>query len=494
MSCHGVSVAYVPGVWVLRDISFALQPGTVTAVVGENGAGKSTLYRVMAGMQKPTRGRVTLAPANGSAPSGASSQPVAYVPQELMPVPDLKVYENLFLGDERKAAGFLADRRAMVRETAADLERLGLSVDPRARAGSLSVAEQQVLEIAKSVRRVPRVWILDEPTSSLGSKETERLFELIAEHKRRGAAIVYTTHRMEEIRRVADRVLVLRDGTLVLDRPAGDITEDQLVAAMLGAARREMHGALPSVPSDADTALEVTGLRVPGLAGEFSFRVRRGEVLGIAGLVGSGRTELLEAVYGARRSTGTVRIGKVPVRRNNPAASISGGMVLVPEDRKGKGLILDLSILDNHTLSRLDLFGKLVRQDHKRREASRGAAEATLLRGGGLKDLVARLSGGNQQKVLLGRALIGTVNVLLLDEPTRGVDIGARSELYASIRRLLDRGMGILLVSSDQDEIANIAHRVLVMRAGTIVAELEGDAGGANLKESILRHSLGYDA
>jgi ribose transport system ATP-binding protein len=492
ISCDRVSMAYVPGVWVLRDVTMALEPGTVTAVVGENGAGKSTLYRILAGVLAPSRGSIAVQGRTYSrlTPELAKKLGIAYVTQELTMCPDLAVYQNMFLGDERAGRLGVTDRGAMVSACRDRLKEFGAPIDATVTVRHLGVAEQQIVEILKSLRGVPRVWILDEPTSALGDAERDRLFSLIQDMKDKGAAVVYTTHRIDEIRLIADRVLVLRDGRVVLDRSAADVQEADMVEAMLGRRTEAMYPELPVVEPDAPVALEVVGLRVKGLSGEFSLRVRRGEVVGIAGLVGAGRSELLEGIYGGRRSVGTVRVGGVAVRRDKPAESIKHGLVLVPEDRKGAGLVLDLSVVDNVTLPQLSTFGRFVRDDRQRQQMTRSVAEQSLLRYRSVWQRVGSLSGGNQQKVLFGRGLVGSVGAMLLDEPTRGVDVGARAELYQVLAHLVSSGLGVLMVSSELEEVSNLPHRVLVMRKGHLAGEVRPRESGAT--ERILRLALGY--
>jgi ribose transport system ATP-binding protein len=485
-------MAYVPGVWVLRDVTMALEPGTVTAVVGENGAGKSTLYRILAGVLAPNRGSIGLQGRTYPrlTPELAKKLGITYVTQELTMCPDLAVYQNMFLGDEKRGRLGVTDREAMVSACRERLKEFGAPIDARATVRHLGVAEQQIVEILKSLRGVPRVWVLDEPTSALGDAERDRLFSLIEEMRDKGTAVVYTTHRIDEIRLIADRVLVLRDGRVVLDRSAADVKEADMVEAMLGRRTEAMYPELPTVDPDAPVVLEVAGLRVKGLPGEFSLRVRRGEVVGIAGLVGAGRSELLEGIYGGRRSVGTVRVGGVAVGRDKPAESLKRGLVMVPEDRKGAGLVLDLSIVDNVTLPQLGMFGRLVRNDRQRQETTRSVGERSLLRYRSVWQRVGSLSGGNQQKVLFGRGLVGNIAAMLLDEPTRGVDVGARAELYQVVAHLVRSGLGVLMVSSELDEVSNFPHRVLVMRKGHFAGEVHPRE--SNATERILRLALGY--
>lgn len=490
ISCTGLSMAYVPGVWTLQGIDLALAPGTVTAVAGENGAGKSTLYRILSGLQSPTRGRVLV---NGSPlkVGAGQSRGVVYVPQELAPCPDLRVYENLFLGSEATLRGGLLRRSAMIKEAADVARTFEVDIDPTSRARSISTAGLQVLEIAKSIRKNPRVWILDEPTSSLGDAQVEHLFEQITRLKEHGTAVLYTTHRMNEITRLADRVIVLRDGHLALDESAENVNQDAIVHAMLGRQAREIYPELPRPGETTEPALEVRGLTVDGLLGEFDIQVRAGEIVGVAGLVGSGRSELLQGIFGSRAARGTVSVSGRPIRRGSVPAAIRAGMAYVPEDRKQEGLVAALSVRDNITLPWLYTFGKILSHSQARDRMASRVVETTALRCRSTRQLVSQLSGGNQQKALIGRALIGHVKVLLLDEPTRGVDVGARAEIYEALAQAAAGGLAILLVSSDRDEVVNLSHRILVMRGRRVVGTVSHDH--ADPRAELLRLSLGLD-
>jgi ribose transport system ATP-binding protein len=365
-------------------------------------------------------------------------------------------------------------------------------ISAKARVADLSVAARQIVEIAKSLVRPPRLWILDEPTSSLSEAERVQLFTVVRQAAAAGAAVLYTTHRMDEIRAMVDRVLVLRDGELVMDRPMTAVEETDIVQAMLGKRADRIY---PVIAAPADTTpkvLKVEDLAVKGLKGSVSLDVRQGEIVGVAGLVGSGRTELLEGIFGARPATGQVRIRGVEVPRNRPGESVKHGLVLIPEDRQKSGLFLGMSITDNVTITRLGVGGKVVRNDTRRQQQAQDVANRTALRYQSLGAPVRRLSGGNQQKALIGRAMAGHVAVLLLDEPSRGVDVGARAEIYGVIQGLVDAGMAVVMVSSDLDEVANLAHRVLVMRDRQVVGEVPGRR--EETKETILRLALNYAA
>jgi ribose transport system ATP-binding protein len=495
LQCRGLVKAF-GGISVLRGVSLALEPGTVTALAGENGAGKSTLMKIVSGQVRPDAGDVSVA---GEALRHADARiardlGVGIVPQELAPILDMTVYENLFAGRELKRRSGLLDRRRMAAQAREMLGVFGVDIDPQAPMRRLTVALRQIVEITKTTSWGARVVLLDEPTSAISGHEVERLYGVVDKLRERGVAMLYTTHKMEEIRAIADRVVVLRDGALVEDRPCADITDDEIVHAMIG---RELDDLFPQLPDIGDeVALRVSDLHVTGYAEPVSFQVRAGEIVGLAGLVGAGRTELLEAVFGSRASTsGEITVSGTAVRRHNAASSIGAGMALVPEDRKGAGLVLGMSVLDNATLPRLpdfSLAGWL--RGRSRTAAVDRAMTSVHLRSRGLGQQVGTLSGGNQQKVVLARWLTGHVKVLLLDEPTRGVDVGARSEIYRIVTDLAASGMAVVMASSDMAEILGLAHRVHVIRDGAIAGSLDrAGLSSADAQSRIFRLAAGFD-
>jgi len=495
LECQDLAKAF-GGVPVLRGVSLSLESGTVTALVGENGAGKSTLMKIASGQLRPDRGQVLiegqlLAHADAHL---AHRQGVAIVPQELAPIMEMKVYENLFLGRELRNRAGLLDRRAMARQAREMLDVFGVDIDPQAPMRNLSVGLRQLVEIAKSTSGGAKVLLLDEPTSAIADREVERLYAVVNKLRDRGVAMLYTTHKMGEIRAIADRVVVLRDGGVVMDQPLKEVSDDDIVHAMIG---RELEELFPVVhrPGD-DVALDVRGLHVTGYEQPVDLSVRRGEILGLAGLVGAGRTELLEAIFGVRKSTaGTVTVAGHEVKRNSPARSITSGMALVPEDRKGAGLVLTMDVLDNGSLPRLSGFtlAGWLRQGRRGRVVTE-AMRSVRLRSRGLSQEVGTLSGGNQQKVVLARWLTGHVNVLLLDEPTRGVDVGARSEIYRIITELAAAGMAVVMASSDMQEILSLSHRAFVMSGGVVTGQLDRVALSApDVQDTIFRLASGLD-
>lgn len=419
---------------------------------------------------------------------------VAVIPQELAPIPDMSVYQNIYLGRELRTRVGILDIAAMVDGTRRILADFGVEVDPRTPMRRLSTATVQLIEIAKHTAFDVRVLLMDEPTSSLLEREVARLFTVIDRLRSQGVCIVYTTHKMAEIEAIADTVVVLRDGRLITGGPVVDYNEHDLVTAMIG---REMGQLFPVRPPlrEAGPVLQVRGLTMPGAEVPVSVDVRPGEIVGMAGLVGAGRTELLEAVFGVRPSRGQVLLGGQALPLGKPAVSIREGVALVPEDRKNAGLLLQMSVGDNGGLPRLGDFTRLgVINGRALYKAVDAVMERVQVRYTGRRQPVRALSGGNQQKVVLGRWLVGTVRVLLLDEPTRGVDVGARAELYRHITALAEGGVAVMLASSDIDEVINLSHRVLVMRDRCIVGEVDPtSASDKDVKESILRLAMGLD-
>ncbi|GHG59869.1 sugar ABC transporter [Sinomonas cellulolyticus] len=494
LRCTDISKAFA-GIPVLKGISLALEPGTVTALAGENGAGKSTLMKISSGQYVPDEGTVHVGehPLPAGNPQAANRLGVAIVPQELASIPELMVYENLFVGRELRRGPFL-NRRAMTDEARRLLAPFGVDIDPEARMGALPVGVRQIIEIAKAASRGARVLLLDEPTSAIAEHEVAQLEHVVRTLKDQGVALLFTTHKMEEIRAMADRVVVLRDGALVQDCPIDAITDDGIVEAMIG---RELEDLFPELPAPGnDVLLEVRDLVVDGRP-PISLEVREGEIVGLAGLVGAGRTELLETIYGLRRShAGSVHVSGRKIRPGEPASAIAAEMVLVPEDRKGAGAVMGMSILDNATLPRAGAFSLSGWLLNGRRTASISAVMDSLsLKRRSLDQQVETLSGGNQQKVVLGRWLTGPVKVLLLDEPTRGVDVGARNEIYRIIVGLAAQGMAVVMASSDMPEILSLSHRALVMREGAVAASFTQEQLAApDIQDRIFRHASGQEA
>lgn len=465
-----------PGVKALEDVSLTLRRGRLTALLGENGAGKSTLMNIMAGVFPPDQGtlRVSGRAVRFANPRAAQAHGIAMIAQELNLVPHLTVAENIFLGREpRHRLGFV-DTAAMNRSAVAWLDQLELAVAPTTPVGNLRVGQQQVVEIARALARQARILIMDEPTSALTGHEVEALFGVMADLKRQGVAIAYSTHKLEELRRIGDDAVVLRDGKRVGAAPLGNLTRDDLVRMMVGRDLTERYQ--KSSTTTGAEALRVAGLtlRHPARPGDYlvhdvSFSVRQGEVLGLFGLMGAGRTELLEALFGLhpRAAAGDVWIGGQPAVLASPADAIRHGLALIPEDRQREGLVLAMSVAANTSLAslrRVERFG-FVDARAERQHVER-ALKRFRVKTPSLHQPVRHLSGGNQQKVILGKWLATEPKVLLLDEPTRGIDLHARKEIYGVIDELVQTGLAVVMVSSELPEILALADRILVLCEG----------------------------
>ncbi|ESX83081.1 MULTISPECIES: sugar ABC transporter ATP-binding protein [unclassified Mesorhizobium] len=462
----GLCKSYGP-VQVLADASFEVRPGEVVALLGENGAGKSTVSNIIAGSTKPDAGTITwrgnaYSPAN---PAAAIDAGIGMIHQELKLLPDLSVAENVYVGRLPMRGGRI-DRAAMNARASAQLKRLGLDVSPERKVRTLRIAAQQQVEIAKALTLNAELLIFDEPTAALGGEETELLFQQIRKLKAEGMSFIYISHRLDEIAQIADRVVVMRDGRIVARHERADIPVRTVVEQMVGRSVERMFPTL-SAPRN-DTLLEVENLSSPERSFQnVSFSVRAGEILGIAGLIGAGRTELVRAIAGADPiSSGSVRVAGKPVHLNGPAAAIKAGVVLVPEDRKAQGVVLDQTIGENLAIGNFDhvapngwVFPKAVQK----------FAEAGIRRlgvKGRPNQAVSKLSGGNQQKVIIAKWVSRPPKVFILDEPTRGIDVGARAAIYDVIADLARSGMAVVVVSSDLEEVLGLSHRVLVLSRG----------------------------
>ncbi len=454
------------GVTVLKSVDFTVPYGQVVGLIGENGAGKSTLSSILAGVKIPDAGTMTVdgAPYAPSNPADALANGVALIHQEIRLLPELSVAENIFLGRWPRRGGRV-DRERMNAEAAEALRLLGTSTDPRRLVSGLSMAAQQEIEIAKAITRNPRYVIFDEPSASLGEQETERIFERIRVLRDQGAGVVYISHRLDEVREMADSIVCLRDGQRVADWSGGDVPKQQLVNAMVG--RDFTYEHIPPKPNRAEIVLKVDNLGRKGVFEGITFEVAAGEVLGIAGLVGAGRTEVVRCLAGVDRAdTGTVSLEGRTLNLTNPTAAIRAGIVMVPEDRKGQGLNLDRTAAQNISLPWEKSIGRtgLVTRS---RIAKLAATQAKSLDIRGRLELpVASMSGGNQQKVLLGKWLVRTPKVFIVDEPTRGVDVGAKMAIYEILRGLAADGVAVIVVSSELEEVLGLSHRVLVMSGG----------------------------
>ncbi|WP_263118201.1 sugar ABC transporter ATP-binding protein [Cellulomonas sp. RIT-PI-Y] len=466
-----------PGARALDGVDLDVLPGEVHCLLGQNGAGKSTLIKVLAGAHQPTEGTVLVdgEPVTFPTPVAALKRGIATMYQELDVVGGLTVAENIYLGHELATAG-VSRRREARRHTRELLRRLGHGeLSPNREVASLSAAAQQVVSMARALSHDARVIVMDEPSAVLDSDEVQNLFRVVRELTASGVAIVYISHRMEEIRAIGDRITVLKDGrTVAANLPVAETPTADLIRLMTG---RSVEFAFPvRVARDtegtaAPVVLEVEDLALRGTFSDVGFQVRAGEIVGLAGLVGSGRSEILETVYGARKATaGTVRVGGTRLRPGSVGAAVRAGIGLAPEERKSQGLLLDEPVYRNITLS---TFGRFARggllDERAERDAATEQAASLDLRPTGVDRAIRTLSGGNQQKAMLARWLVHGCRVLLLDEPTRGVDVGARAEIYALVRRLADSGAAVVVVSSEIPEVLGLADRVLVVSEGRVV-------------------------
>jgi rhamnose transport system ATP-binding protein len=455
-------------------VSIQLFPGEAHALVGENGAGKSTLVKILAGVHLPDRGallidaeRVVL-----NSPAEARDAGIAIIYQEPVQFPDLTVAENIYAGRQPLRVGHRIDRRLMNEEAAAIFERLGVPLDPDRIARGLSIAEQQLVEIAKALSLEARVIVMDEPTAALSAVEVERLFRVVETLRAGGVAVLFISHRLEEVFRLCQRVTVLRDGRLVLSSELAGLTADDLVRAMVG---RRLEDHVPTEAAIGDQVLVVERLTREGVFVDVSFDVRAGEIVALAGLVGAGRSEVAMAVFGIDRlDGGRVSLNGRALRGGSPTEAMAAGIGFVPEDRRQQGLVMEQSIARNVTLAslrRLSRFG-LIRAASERRFARDWTARLQV-KYGRLADPMTSLSGGNQQKVVLAKWLGRRPALLIVDEPTRGIDVATKAEVHRLLEELAGEGVAILVISSELPEVLRLANRILVMREGRLVAELE---------------------
>jgi ribose transport system ATP-binding protein len=470
--CRGLTKRF-PGVVAVDGVDVEVEPGRVLVLLGENGAGKSTLARILSGVYRADEGEMTLdgEPYQPGSPRDAMAAGIGMIHQETSLLSGLSVAENIFLGRQPVRSG-LVDFGAMRAAARRQLERVGLGVDPALPVARLSVAARQQVEIAKALSLDARILLLDEPTAALGQDEAERLFEIVADLRGQGVAFVYITHRLAEVPRVGDRVVVLRDGRRVAAWDRADVPSDDLIEAMVGRTVDQVFPEPP--PPGAEELLRVEGLAVTGAFRGVSFTLRRGEILGIAGLVGAGRTSLARTLFGALRSTGgRILVEGRAVRFRRPADAVEAGVVLVPEDRKEQGLVLGLSLQDNVALPSLDQLaaGGLVRSSTLRRLVERMSKRLGIR--GRPRQPARTLSGGNQQKAVIAKWLPREPRIIVFDDPTRGIDVGAKAAIYELIRELAGRGVGIILISSELPEVLGLSHRVLVLSRGRQTGLLE---------------------
>lgn len=455
-----------PGVKALDQVNFNAYAGEVMALLGENGAGKSTLMKILSGVYSKDEGQILIGGQELSlnTPSQASEAGIAIIHQELNLIPHLKVYENIFLGREIIKGGLL-DKRQMIERTKSMLERLGVDISPSAKVYSLSIAQQQMVEIAKALSLDAKIIIMDEPTDTLTDREVLRLFQLIRELKSQGHSIIYISHRLKEVFEICDRLTVLRDGQFIAEEMVAGIDESEIIRLMVGRTLDEQF------PYE-NLSQEQLVLKVDQVSNEYlnhvSFELKKGEILGVSGLVGAGRTELAKTIYGVYPvQSGQIYLNDQPYRATSPAQALKNGVAYVTEDRKHDGLVLVMPVQSNITLSALDQFLRLFGID--RRKETRVASdykESMNIRTPSLNQLVKFLSGGNQQKVALAKSLLTEPEVLILDEPTRGVDVGAKREIYDLLNEITRQGKSILMISSEMPELLGMSDRIMVMHDG----------------------------
>jgi ABC-type sugar transport system ATPase subunit len=461
------------GVTAVEDVDFDLRTSEVHALVGENGAGKSTLMKIVHGLYTPDEGTLEVdgEAVEFSSPRDAEAAGIAMIPQELDLFPELSVTENLFVGRHRPRTRWgTMDRPAMQAEARERLTSLGVDLDVTTTVKRLSAANQQIVAIARALVGEAKAVVMDEPTASLTTREVQQLFRIISELTSGGVGVVYISHRLDEIFAISDRITVLRDGNHITTAPADELDAEELVRLMVGRPLNELFTRSPHSPGE--VALEVRGLSRAGEFEDVDLVVRRGEIVGLSGLVGAGRSEVAQCIFGIRPpDSGEIRVGGEDVRIHSPQAAMERGIFYVPEERRSQGLILPFSIKNNITLSILDRISRFGFVPRAERQTADRFAKDLSIRGAKVSDPVSRLSGGNQQKVVLAKSLAREPSILLLDEPTRGIDVGAKSEIYRLIDELAKERKAILLISSELEEVLSMSDRIVVMREGRITGE-----------------------
>jgi ribose transport system ATP-binding protein len=492
LTVRGVTKSF-PGVRALKGVDLTIYPGEVHALVGENGAGKSTLMKILAGAQRPDGGEITLygKPVHFHTPHQARAAGIGIIYQELTIAPNLTVAGNVFLGSEETKLGFLTDTSAMITHTQEVLDRLGARFKASQRAVHLSIAEQQQVEIARALFYKSRILVMDEPTTALSDRETERLFAIVKQLRSEGMAIIYISHRMAEIYELSDRLSVFRDGEFVGELTRPEFSSERIIEMMVGRKLEDLFPEKVAVPGE--VVLQVKNMSDNELVKNASFELRRGEVLGLAGLVGAGRTELARLIFGADpKRSGEIYLNGKLVDIKHPIDAVQNGIGYVPEDRKLAGVFLQMSCRDNIAMNILGREAKAGVIDFKEvNERARAQAKALSVRAASLWVRAGGLSGGNQQKLLLARWLEINPKVLILDEPTRGVDIGAKAEIYGVIQQLASEGMAVVFISSELPEILGVCKRVIVMREGVVMGEVGGDTGIEVTQQNIMKLATG---
>ena len=465
------------GIYALSGIDFSLEEGEVHALLGENGAGKSTLIKVLGGIYKPDCGTIKI---NGQeveihGVSDAQEKGIGIIHQEIVLVPYLTVAQNLFLGREIKKHFGMVDMEMMLKRSTEMLSSLGVNISADTLVGDLTIAQQQMVEIVKAVSFDGSIIVMDEPTSSLSNDEVEQLFGIVERLKEKKVSIIYISHRMEELFRISDRITIIRDGAYVGTKKTTETNPNELVAMMVGRTLDSFYARDYNDLSNAETALEVKNLTCEGVFSNISFRVRKGEILGFAGLVGAGRSEIMECIFGARNfQDGEIILKGKKVSFKDPKEAIHAGIALVPEDRKKQGLVLENSVAFNMTLAAIDSYiDGIAINETKREKTIAYYTDRLKIKAASDQIEAGSLSGGNQQKVVLGKWLATKPDVLILDEPTRGVDVNAKFEIYSEINRLAKSGIAIVMVSSELPEIINMCDNVCVIREGLLAGKLD---------------------
>lgn len=484
LALRNVSRSFGP-IEVLHGVDIALRPGRVHALIGENGAGKSTTMKIMAGYQPPSSGQVLLdgQPVTFANMGQAEDRGISMIHQEFNLAEQLTVEQNIFLGRELKRGPFL-DKPAMRARTRELLDRLECRVSPDRVVSSLSNSDKQMVEIAKALLRDTRVLVMDEPTAVLTRSETAILLRQVRALREAGTAVLFTSHKLDEVEEIADDLTIMRDGRVVWTGEASQMDQHAMANAMVG---REMSDLFPDkLSTPGEVALEVRGLSVPGFSQDVTFTLRRGEVLGVAGLIGSGRTETFEGLCGLRPATGEVRLFGQPVRIDHPWQAQNLGLCYLTEDRKTRGLLLGKGLRDNLTLQALSKFDRgLIDTAAEERALDQAIADFDIR--GSRAALVGNLSGGNQQKLLFAKTMLADPQIIIIDEPTRGIDIGTKQQMYVLIRRLAAEGRAIVVISSEMQEVIGLADRILVMRHGRVTGELDADA----TEDAIVKLAMG---
>jgi ribose transport system ATP-binding protein len=478
-----------PGVKALAGVSFDLEPGEVHAIMGENGAGKSTLIKTITGAIKPTQGEVifegsTLPSGN---PRAVIDLGISAIYQELSLFSELTVAENIFYGNETYKGLFL-DKAAMNKQASELLQSLGTDIEPHVQVKTLSIGFQQLVELAKAVSKQCRLLIMDEPTAPLTNQEVKFMYEAVRRLQKQGVTIIYVSHRLNEVFDLCDRVTILRDGHYIETKNICDVDEDELIRMMVG---RTITNEYPQRNHElGEDYLKVTSLK-SSVVNDVSFSLRKGEILGLAGLVGAGRTEIARLIFGADpMNGGEVKLGDETLSINTPTDAIAAGIGLLPEDRKTQGALLTMSISDNVSYSSLSRFASNgIIQPTKERESTAKFVKKLNVKTPSIDQLVGNLSGGNQQKVVLAKWLLNDCSVLIFDEPTRGIDVGAKSEIYDLMRQITERGVSIIMISSEMPELLGMSDRVLVVHEGQIVKELQPEEYS---QETVLKYASGF--